>query len=343
VIDATNSIQVLTDHHELRRSLECQKRMFDLAMVASDMGTWRYTLADNICVYDENARRLYGLTEAAFLHDEEGVKAKFHADDMELMWSRVAKALDPGGDGRYDVEYRVRQLDGSWRWLSAWGLVEFEGDGPERTPVAIAGASRDLTKLKKAEEMQRLLVNELNHRIKNTLATVQAIAGSTIRASRTMDDFQQAFYGRIATLSKTHSLLTDNEQRLVPLRQLLKNELEIYEDGEGQRIILSGPEVMLPAHVSVSFAMAIHELTTNALKYGALSVLGGALRVNWKLEETRLSMRWEESNVPIMRQPTRAGFGSQLLRRLLPHQLGARVEMKFAPDGLKADISIGIA
>ena len=99
-------------------------------------------------MYDEHAQGLYGLTEARFLHDDEGVKVKFHPDDLELMWSRVAKALDPMGSGRYDVEYRVRQLDGGWRWLSAWGLVEFEGDGLERKPVAIAGASRDLTKLK---------------------------------------------------------------------------------------------------------------------------------------------------------------------------------------------------
>jgi two-component sensor histidine kinase len=342
MVDVTKSIRVPTDENELRQSLERQKRTFDLAMVASDMGTWCYTLADNICVYDENAQRLYGLTEARFLHDDEGVKAKFHPDDLELMWSRVAKALDREGSGRYDVEYRVKQIDGSWRWLSAWGLVEFEGEGPERKPVVIAGASRDLTKLKQAEELQRLLLNELNHRIKNTLATVQAIASSTIRASHTMDDFQQAFNGRIATLSKTHSLLTDNERRFVPFKQILKNELEIYEDGDGHRIIISGPEVMLPADVSIPFAMAIHELTTNALKYGALSVLAGVLRVSWTLDETHLAMRWDESNVPIARQPTRAGFGTQLLQRLLPHQLGAQVDMRFAPDGLKADISIEI-
>ena len=82
---------------------------------------------------------------------------------MELMWSRVAEALDPSGNGHYDVEYRVKQLDGSWRWLSAWGLVEFDGDGPARKSVAIAGASRELTKLKQGEELQRLLLNELNH------------------------------------------------------------------------------------------------------------------------------------------------------------------------------------
>ena len=164
------------DVRELRRQLDQQKRTFDLAMLASDMGIWRYTLADNICVYDANAQSLYGLTEARFLHDEEGVKSKFHQDDLELMWARVAKALDPSGDGRYDVEYRVKQLDGSWRWLSAWGLVEFDGEGPARKPVAIAGASRDLTERKKAEDMQRLLLNELNHRIKNTFATVQAVS-----------------------------------------------------------------------------------------------------------------------------------------------------------------------
>jgi PAS domain-containing protein len=158
VVDTFDNV---TDVEELRRTLERQKRTFDLAMTASDMGTWRYTLADNICVYDENAQRLYGLTEARFLHDDEGVKSKFHPDDQDLMWSRVAAALDPRSDGRYDVEYRVKQLDGGWRWLSAWGLVEFEGDGPARKPVAIAGASRDLTERKQAEDLQRLLLNEL--------------------------------------------------------------------------------------------------------------------------------------------------------------------------------------
>lgn len=111
--DAATSVHNGTEVSELRQLLERQKRTFDLAMTASQMGTWRYTLADNICDYDENAQRLYGLTEARFLHDEAGVKSKFHPDDLDAMWSRVSKALDPQGDGRYDVEYRVKQLDGS--------------------------------------------------------------------------------------------------------------------------------------------------------------------------------------------------------------------------------------
>src|SRR5262249_40595318 len=159
--------------------------------------TWRYTLADNICVYDENAQRLYGLTEARFLHDEETVKSKFHPDDLQLMWSRVAKALDPQGDGRYEAEYRVKQLDGSWRWLSAWGLVEFEGGNGNRKAVAIAGASRDLTERKKNEELQRLLLNELNHRVKNTLATIQALTAQTLKAARDLPSAREALDRRI--------------------------------------------------------------------------------------------------------------------------------------------------
>jgi PAS domain S-box-containing protein len=177
-------------------------------MTASQMGTWRYTLADNICIYDENAQRLYGLTEARFLHDEQGVKFKFHPDDLELMWSRVAKALDPGGTGQYDMEYRVRQHDGSWRWLSAWGLVEFEGEGPEGKPLAIAGASRDLTEMKQAEAQQRLLLNDLNHRVRNTLATFHAITAQTLRGAPDLPSARRAVEQRIRSMAQAHDLLT---------------------------------------------------------------------------------------------------------------------------------------
>ena len=115
VVGAINCFQDVTLKHDVRQAMERQQRTFDLAMTASQIGTWRYIMTDNICVYDDNAQRLYGLTEARFLRDEDGVKAKFHPDDMKVMRARVAKALDPEGDGRYDVVYRVKQLDGSCR------------------------------------------------------------------------------------------------------------------------------------------------------------------------------------------------------------------------------------
>jgi two-component sensor histidine kinase len=206
---------------------------------------------------------------------------------------------------------------------------------------AIAGA--DTAEQKAIHDRQAVLLREMDHRIKNSLATVQAIAGSTIRSARSMEEFQHSFNGRIGALARTHSLLTERSHNQVSLRQLLANELELYADGDGKRVVLSGPDVVLPANIAVSFGMAIHELTTNAIKYGALSVLGGQLQVMWEWRAPNLELRWDERNVPALSEPRRTGFGTQLLKRLLPLQFGAEVGMRFAADGLKAAISMPIA
>jgi two-component sensor histidine kinase len=332
----TNSVQDVMDEHGLRQSLERQKRTFDLAMVASDMGTWRYTLADNVCVYDENAQRLYGLTEARFLHDEEGVKAKFHPDDLELMWSRVAKALDPKGNGRYDVEYRVKQLDGSWRWLSAWGLVEFEGDGPERKPVAIAGASRDLTTLKQAEELQRLLLNELNHRIKNTLATIQAISAQTLRAARDLPSAREALDRRIRSLAQVHDLLTVRAWSGANLTDVVVRALDAFTPAQ---VKMSGTAIEVSPKHALALSLALHELATNAIKYGALSYPEGQVGVQWSVREGMLHLDWEESGGPPVAPPTQKGFGSRLLEELVVRDLGGDTKLNYDVSGVRCSIT----
>jgi PAS domain S-box-containing protein len=320
---------------DLREQLERQKRNFDLAMAASKMGTWRYTIADNICIYDENAQRLYGLTEARFLHDDEGVKAKFHPDDMELMWSRVAKALDPLGDGRYDVEYRVKQRDGSWRWLSAWGLVEFEGEGAERKPVAITGASRDLTERKEAEEFQRLLLNELKHRVKNTLATIQAITTQTLGSARDLPSAREALEQRIVSMARAHDLLIARSWTSTSLDEVVTTALEAFSPAQVQ---VSGPAVELPPRQMLALSMGLHELATNATKYGALSCPRGRVSVQWEKDGERLLFDWEESGGPPVTPPAQKGFGSRLLERLLASELGGDIEIDYAPEGLKCRI-----
>src|SRR6185437_5281862 len=264
VVGAINCFHDVSREHDMRSALERHQRTFDLAMIASQMGTWRYTLADNICVYDDNAQRLYGLTEARFLHDEAGVKDKFHPDDMELMWARVAKALDPAGDGRYDVEYRVKQRDGSWRWLSAWGLVEFEGRGEARKPVAIAGASRDLTELKRAEEVQHRLVNELNHRVKNTLATVQSIAFFTLQDATDLKQAHRALDARILSLARAHDMLTERHWSGADLAEVVARAMAPFAAAQ---IACEGPSVELSPKLALALALALHELATNAAKY----------------------------------------------------------------------------
>jgi PAS domain S-box-containing protein len=339
VIGAINCFQDVTAEHQAREAMAAQQRTFDLAMVASDMGTWRYTLADNICVYDENAQRLYGLAQARFLHDEDGVAAKFHPDDMDVMWSRVALALDPAGDGRYSVEYRVKQSDGGWRWLSAWGLVEFEGHGAERHAVAIAGASRDLSALKQSEEHQRLLVNELNHRVKNSLATVQSIAAQTLRTATDLSSARDALEARIISLARAHDLLTDRSWAAADLAAVVQRALEPFAI---DRFDITGPSLDLSPKHALAFSLALHELATNAAKYGALSQAGGRVRVNWVGKDHRVSLTWREVDGPPVTPPERRGFGSRLLEAGIKRDLAGSTHLDYARDGVRCTLEASL-
>ena len=335
-LDGTSPVQDVTGEHELRLALERQKRTFDLAMSASRMGTWRYTLADNICVYDENAQRLYGLTEARFLHDEAGVKSKFHADDLDLMWSRVTEALDPRSEGRYDVEYRVKQLDGSWRWLSAWGLVEFEGEGSERKPVAIAGASRDLTERKRAEELQRLLLNELNHRVKNTLATIQAIIAQTLYSARDLPSAREALDHRIRSIARAHDHLTSRSWTGANLANVVTRALDAFNPTQ---VGISGPPVEVSSKHALTLSLALHELATNATKYGALSCPQGRVNVQWNVQAGLLQLDWEETGGPPVAPPTTKGFGSRLLEVVVPRDLGGDTKLAYDVAGMRCSMT----
>lgn len=339
VIGAINCFQDVTHEHEMRLALERQQRTFDLAMIASKMGTWRYTLADNICIYDDNAQLLYGLTEARFLHDEEGVKAKFHPDDMDIMWQRVAKALDPEGDGRYEVEYRVKQLDGSWRWLSAWGLVEFEGQGAARKPVAIAGASRDLTELKRAEELQGLLINELNHRVKNTLATVQSLVVQTLRGAVDARSARAAIDARIVSLAGAHDLLTSRNWSGADVGEVVARAVAPFAAGQ---FAIGGPILHLSPKQTLALSLALHELGTNAAKYGALSTPEGRVALRWEARDGRLQLEWRETGGPPVAPPARRGFGSRLLETGLLHDLDGRTRLEFAAGGLSCLITASL-
>jgi len=339
LVGAVNCFQDVTAEHEARQALERQQRTFDQAMVASNMGTWRYTLADNVCLYDDNAQELYGLSEARFLHDEAGVTAKFHPDDAALMWSRVSEALDPLGGGRYEVDYRVRQPDDSWRWLSAWGLVEFEGHGEGRKAVAIAGASRDLTALKVAEKHQRLMENELNHRVKNSLATVQSIAAQTLRTATDLQSARVALESRIISLARAHDLLTDRSWLAAEFRAVVNRALEPFSIA---RFDVSGPALDVSPGHALMLSLALHELATNAAKYGALSREGGRIQVNWRAEDGKLRLNWRETGGPEVSPPTRRGFGTRLLLDGIGRELSGETRLDYAREGVRCEIEVSL-
>lgn len=194
---------------------------------------------------------------------------------------------------------------------------------------------RDISREKAAQERQTLLIGELHHRVKNILATVQSIMNFTLRTSETMEAFQNGMSGRIASLARSHAMLTDSQWTGADLEGIIRAELEPYDDG--QRLILEGTSLRLPVDAAVALAMAVHELTTNAVKYGALSVPDGKLKVNWDAVPAEggiaLYLEWREQDGPTVRVPTRRGFGSTLLERLLGGQLGGTVDVNYPPEG----------
>ena len=201
----------------------------------------------------------------------------------------------------------------------------------------------DISERKRAEEQQQLLVRELHHRVKNTLATVQGIMGSTARTATSIEQFKDAMIGRIGALAKTHLLLSE-EGAAVTFEDIVHSELDPFDDGSRGRIRLEGPHVELGSRLAVSLGMAIHELTTNAAKYGALSVYGGKVEVRWTviIEATRrtLEFDWTESGGPPVAPPPRQGFGSRLLDFVLPGQIQARSRIDYRPEGVQVQCAL---
>lgn len=188
--------------------------------------------------------------------------------------------------------------------------------------------------------LETVLLREMDHRIKNVLATVQAIMTTTIRNATSLQDFETSFSNRLLALSKTQSLLTLNRQESALLSEMLDNELSVYEDGDPRRISCAGPPTQIPGHLAMLVGMALHELTTNAAKYGALHTPAGQLAVRWTVAKDILHLEWVERGIPDARPPQTAGFGTQLLTRILPGQTQSEVTLAYTGDGLYARLLI---
>ena len=245
----------------------------------------------------------------------------------EAFVGRKIKAVlqrDPGGPPE------ERYLD-----LIYQPIIEDDG---EISGIFVEGS--DITEQVRAQERQRLLVDELNHRVKNTLATVQAIAQQTLRGSATPEHFAEAFESRLMALSKTHNALTDSHWTGADLRQILWQELSPYG---AERVTMDGPDIQLSARLALALGMVFHELATNAAKYGALSD-GGRLSVAWSVDASDdLSLEWRETGGPPTSPPTKKGFGSRLIERSVTGELQGRVELDYATSGLVCRFTVPLA
>jgi two-component system CheB/CheR fusion protein len=211
-------------------------------------------------------------------------------------------------------------------------------------PVAFASASRDIAARRRADRHRTLLLHELSHRVKNALATVQSMAVQTLRHAKSLDDFSNVFLARLIALAGTHDLLTGAEWQGAPLRDVIEAELRPYQPEDRGRWKVSGPHVKLNPKAALAIGMAVHELATNAVKYGSLSVASGRLDINWEErvagDEHRLHVIWAERDGPPVVKPQRQGFGSRLIADGLAYELDGSVEMMFEREGVCCVIDV---
>jgi two-component system, chemotaxis family, CheB/CheR fusion protein len=199
----------------------------------------------------------------------------------------------------------------------------------------------DLTERKRGERERELLVRELNHRVKNTLAVVQALAMQT-NHSPSVEEYRKTFVGRLSALARAHGLLLDAEWRGADLRALVEQSVEAYRSDDPDKIEIEGEHVPLTATQSLGLGMILHELGTNAAKYGALSQGDGRVRVSWEVEERkkgrRLRLHWVERGGPEIKELGKKGFGTRLIERACTYELEGEVELDYAREGLRWEV-----
>ena len=309
-----------------------------IALTAGELGAWEFTPATGEFITSPMCKANFGRApEEPFPYQD--LLSSIHPDDKHRQAASVAAAIENRTD--LHVEYRAIWPDGTVHWVRVSGRALTGPDGR----LSMVGVSQDVTERRRSDDRQRLLLHELNHRVKNTLATVQSVASLTQRAAKDGGDttLWEAFTGRLQGLAKTNDLLTASNWSGADLTRILDNELGPYQDLPGRRIVLDGPRVSLNPSAALAVGLAIHELATNAAKYGALSLPEGRINVTWRLtpdtDPPLLVMEWTERSGPAVSAPTHEGFGSRLIRRGLAQQLGGEIKLDYDPEGVSCVIS----
>jgi PAS domain S-box-containing protein len=235
----------------------------------------------------------------------------------------------------FRVEYRLRRRDGEYRWAIDAAAPRIDKHGEF---LGYIGSVIDITERKQAEQTQQLLIDELNHRVKNTLASVQAIVQHTLRRTQDPEEFVASFVGRIQSLARVHSLLSATTWQSADLRELIRDQL-LHGAIDETRITARGPPLRLTPQMTLHMALMLHELGTNAVKYGAHSKPGGFVNVGWTVENQTLCMRWKERGGPPARVPTRHGFGTTLIEQSATGQ-GGSARMLVEAEGISWVITL---
>lgn len=325
----------ISDRKQAEDQLIRSEQRLATALRAGKLGVFEYTMRPQPRYYwDSTVRQIWGVGP-----DEEITDAHYwpsiHPDDAQRIIALGREKMAGSSASRIDVEHRiVRWSDKAVRWLNI--AVDIVSD--EKGPCKMIGTAQDITERKAVEEHAELLMREINHRSKNLLAVVQAIAHQMTR-SGDIADFPQRFAERLAGLASSQDQLVKNHWKGVPLRELIASQLSHYKHLLGSRILLAGDDVRIAPGVAQNLGMALHELGTNAAKYGALSGERGEVTIDWEVIQVggkaEFLLTWTERGGPPVSPPEHRGLGSFIVTRLFKHALSGEVTQEFAPQGVR--------
>jgi PAS domain S-box-containing protein len=260
--------------------------------------------------------------------------------DAEAL-GRIKEEFEGHGDGGSEIRYRRKDGSEFWAGLFICPVRDEGGD-----IVQYFASFVDLTRHKDEEARSSMLINELNHRVKNTLATVQAIVWQALRTGSDPSVIREAIESRLFALSRSHDLLTRENCRGAGLLDVIHDALEPFAgmDGRAERVVMSGENIRVPPRMALALGIAFNELATNAVKYGALANETGSIRIEWNVETTqsgpRLILQWRENGGPSVTPPTRKGFGTKMIERGLAHELKGSVQFDYRRNGLAVTMDI---
>ena len=338
----------ITSYRDVLAALRKSEERLNTAIEVGRLAMWDLNLLSDEVEWSDEHYRIEGYERGEVTPSYEAWADRLHPDDREAVEAAVRTAMETGEDYARDVRFVLP--DGSIRWASARGRFFYDETG---RAVRMVGAMLDTTQNHQWEAAQRTLVSELQHRTRNLIGVVQSIMTRTLRESTALDDFAVLFRERMASLARVQGLLSRlKDGQRVAFDELLRMELAAHVDvGDPQRVRLHGPDNIWLRSTSVQLlALALHELATNAIKYGALAAAEGRLDVSWRVdrEDDRqwLHMEWRESGVRLEVDPARVrggGAGRELIERALPYQFGARASYAFTEDGIRCCVSLPIS
>jgi PAS domain S-box-containing protein len=314
------------------RLLESERRR-SVALEAGQMGAWDWDLNTGMCVWDAGQHRIFGVEPGSLDLSFENIRRSIHPEDLARIQSLLAE--EHGDRQTFQTEARIIRPDGEIRWCICAAAMTTDQSG---RVVRVSGVSIDITDRKEAEERQMLLAEEVDHRARNVVAVIQSIMRLTHADS--IAGYIETVEGRIRALSNAHKLLAKSRWEGADLNRLVEEELSPYRTGDAERYSTSGPVVVLPPAKAQTIALALHELVTNAAKYGALSTDSGRVELTWRTSSGALDMKWAESGGPKIERPIKHGYGMRVITTGIERQLGGVVKFNWQSGGLQCALSI---